>query len=70
VFSFLFWFVFYCLCTYQYCTSSTVFFNPLDVYLSLLTTCVHSCVTCASHNNSSASYYAWSRFLIFSTHHS
>jgi len=42
---------------------------PLDAHFPLLTTCVHSLATCASHNNFLVGYCIWSRFFIFSTHH-
>ncbi len=49
VFSFLFWFMFYRLCTHHYCTSLVVFFSPIDACFLLLTTHVHNLVACASH---------------------
>jgi hypothetical protein len=70
MFSFSFWFIFYRSCTYHYCTLSTVFFNPLDVYFSLSIACVHNLVVCTSHNDFSVGCYIWSGFLISSTHHS
>jgi len=70
VFSFSFWFIFYCLCTNHYCASSMIFFSPLNAHFLLSTMCVHSPTTCTSHNNFLASYYTWSRVFISSTHHS
>ncbi len=70
VFSFSFWFIFYHLCANHYCTSSTVFFNPLNACFLLSTTHVHSLTMCASHNDFSKSYYIWLKFLISCTHHS
>jgi hypothetical protein len=67
VFSFSFWFIPSCLCTYHYYASLVFFFNPCDVHFSLSTTYVHSLVACASHSDSSASYYTWSR--LFSLPH-
>jgi hypothetical protein len=67
--SFLFWFIFYHMCTNHHYTPLAVFFSPFNVCFSLLTTCVHNLVACTSHNDSSTSYYTWLRFLIFSTHH-
>jgi len=58
------------LCTYCYCALSTIFFSPLDVHFPLLTVCVHSPTTCASHSNFSMSCCTWSKFFISSTHHS
>ncbi len=69
VFSFLFWSIFYRLCTYHYCTSSVVFFSPLDVCFLLSTTYVHSLVAFANHSDSSMGCCTWSRFFISSTHH-
>jgi hypothetical protein len=51
VFSFLFWFIFYHLCTYHYCASLTIFFSPLDVDSLLLITRVYNLAMCVSHNN-------------------
>jgi hypothetical protein len=70
VYSFLFWFIFYHLCTNHYHTSLVVFFSPLDACFLLLTTHVHNLVACTSHNDFLASCCTWSKFLIFSTHHS
>jgi hypothetical protein len=66
---FLFWFIFYRLCTDRYRMSLAILFSPLDVYLLLSTAHVHSSTTCANHNNSSMGYYTWLKFLISSTHH-
>jgi len=67
--SFLFWFIFYYLCTNHYHASSTVFFSPLNACLLLLITHVHNPAMCISHNNSSTCC-TWLGFLISSTHHS
>jgi len=45
------------------------FLSPLNACFLLLTTHVHSPITCASHCNSSMGCYIWSRFFIFFTHH-
>jgi hypothetical protein len=58
--SFLFWFILDRLCIdHNNHASSMVFFNPLDVYFSLLTVCVHSVATCASKNDFSVGYCTW-----------
>jgi hypothetical protein len=64
-----FWFILGHLCTNHYCTPLTIFFSPFDAHFPLLTTCVHSRITCTSHSDSSIGYYTWLGFFIFSTHH-
>jgi hypothetical protein len=54
----------------HYCVPLAVFFSPLDVHFLLLIACIHNLVACVSHNDSSMNCYIWSRFFIFSTHHS
>jgi hypothetical protein len=50
--SFLFWFIFYHLCTYHYCTLSKVVFSPLNAWFLLSTTRFHNLATCTNHNDS------------------
>ncbi len=69
MFLFLFWFIFYHLCTDHYRTSSAIFFSPFDVYFLLSIAHVHNLIACANHSNSSMGCYTWSNFLISFTHH-
>jgi len=57
--SFLFWFIFYHLCTYHYRTLSEVFFNPLNACFLLSTTRVHNLATCTSHNDPLMNFCTW-----------
>jgi hypothetical protein len=68
--SFLFWFIFDCLCIDYYCVSSMIFFSSFDVFILLSTMRVHNLATCISHGDFSIGYDTWSKFFISSTHHS
>jgi hypothetical protein len=67
VYLFWFWLIFDYLCTNHYCTSLTIFFNPLDACWLLAR--VHILVTCINCNDFSMGCCTWSRFLISSTRH-
>jgi len=67
--SFLYWFIFYHLCTNHYCTSLTIFFSPFNVCFLLLITHIHNFTMCTSHSDFSTNCCIWSWFFISSTHH-
>jgi hypothetical protein len=60
VFSFSFWFIFYCSYIDHYRASLTIFFSLVNAYLSILIMYVHSIIMCASHSNSSMGHCTWS----------
>jgi hypothetical protein len=68
--SFLFLFIFDCLCTYHYGSSTTISFNPLDACFLLLIAHVHGLATCTSHTDSLMNRYIWLKFFISSSHNS
>jgi hypothetical protein len=60
VFSFSFWFIFYCSYIDHYRASLTIFFSLVNAYLSILIMYVHSIIMCTSHSNSSMGHCTWS----------
>jgi len=68
--SFLFWFIFNCLCINHFHMSLVIFFSPFNACFLLLIVHVCSLVACISHKDSSITYYTCLGFLISSTHQS
>jgi hypothetical protein len=67
LFSFLFRFLFYHLCSRHYSLSSKILLIP-TMFISYYQQCFHNHLACTSHSNFAICYHAWKAILISSTH--